>query len=367
MQFSERLRRLDDGSAAEAVYRGPRTVIDLTMANPTQANLPYAWDAIATAYAKAAQAPYVPEPLGMLSARKFFAKDGALPFLTASTSEAYSYVLKLLCDPGDHVLVQAPSYPLLDVLCALEGIERAAVPLHYDGMWHIDVGYMRSVCTPRTKAIFLVNPNNPTGSYVRQSEFDAIAALGLPIVLDEVFHPFAYAQEPPPLHCERGLLFRMSGLSKMCGLPQAKLAWTTVHGSPDLVRTALQKLELIGDAFLSASGPTMHAAADLFTATHAMRTALRARLLHNRAFLGEALLGTSLSLLHAEGGWYASIRLPKTCSDEVAARDLYLATGVRTHSGTLFGFGSMSVLVLSLLPPKEDFEAAIVRIVEHFA
>ena len=217
---------------ARQSYRG--TLLDLTNANPTKAEIAYPLDELAEIMSRAARAAYDPQPLGIATAREAVARelscDAADVVITASTSEAYSFLFKLLCDPGDAVLTAKPSYPLLEHLAALELIELQYFPLEFHKRWEIDPTRISEVLTDRTRAILVVNPNNPTGSYVTADEQDAIAKSGLPIISDEVFHPFPFDNPAPSFVRDDILTFTLSGLSKSAGLPHYKLGWIRVSG-----------------------------------------------------------------------------------------------------------------------------------------
>jgi aspartate/methionine/tyrosine aminotransferase len=318
---------------------------------------------------------YEPAPFGLASARAAVSalwRERGLEVppehvaLTASTSEAYAFAFKLLCDPGDQVLVPAPSYPLLEHLGALEGVELVPYRLGYDGAWFIDPHEVQRQRTSRTRAIVVVSPNNPTGTYLKRGELAALTALGLPIIADEVFGEYALAPDPrralSVLEAENGLVLALDGLSKAAALPQMKLAWMTLGGSPELVTAALGRLELILDAFLSASTPVQRALPELLSSRAVAADAIRARLAANLALLSRAVAGTPASLLPVEGGWYAVLRLPATLTDESWALRL-LDAGVLVQPGYFFDFGDEPHVVVSLLTPEASFVEGTVRLV----
>ena len=332
-------------------------ICDLTIANPTIAGLPYASDAILSAIADARSLRYEPDPLGLRSAREAIAAmDGADPdrvFLTASTSEAYTTVLRLLCEPGDDVLVPAPSYPLFGPLAELANVRAVPYPLAYDGAWHVDFSRLRT--TERTRAIFCVSPNNPTGSVLSQAELDRLSEFGLPIVVDEVFDAYRLG-DPTRARTDRVTMFRMGGLSKLALLPQMKLAWTIVSGpSSD---EAMRGLEWIGDAFLSVGTPVQHACARLIEATKPTREALIVRLRENLDHLRTKLEGTALTVLDVRGGWYACVRLPRTRTEEDWVL-LLLEAGLLVHPGHFFDFEDEAFVVLSLLAERHEFDRGV--------
>lgn len=368
--------------ALDAARAAGRSLYDLTVSNPTRAGLPYDDAAIMRALASPDTLDYAPDALGLLRAREAIANDlrahgvsgahAAHIVLTASTSEAYSFVLKVLCDAGDDVLAPEPSYPLLAHLAALEGVRLTPYPLRYDGDWHIDLDALARARGPRTRAILIVSPNNPTGSYVKRAELRAIAALGLPIVADEVFarYPLRAAQTAyvSAAHDAEVLTFAMSGLSKLAGLPQLKLAFTHVAGPAADVHAALQRLELVGDTFLSVSAPIAHALPALLDARVVTERAIHARVRHNYAAL-RALVGahSPATLLSAEAGWYACLRLPNVLSDEAWCLRFLADDGVVAQPGFFFDFADDAHIVVSLLTEEAVFDAGVVLLLSRVA
>ncbi len=348
-------------------------ILDLTESNPTRASLPYARDTILAALASPGALLYEPASFGLASARETVARHlGVLPgrvVLTASTSEAYAFLFKLLCDPGDEVLVPVPSYPLFEHLARLETVKAVPYRLAYDGAWHFDLDSVRSAVGPRTRAILLVTPNNPTGSYVKRTELAALAELGLPIVSDEVFAGYSLddrvdaVRASSALEAKGALVFALSGLSKLAALPQMKLAWITVGGEAAVVAPALARLEIIADAFLSVGAPVQHALPALIESRAAVTAAVVSRTRDNLAFLRRVLQGQAASVLEVEGGWYATLRLPRTRSEEQWAVSLLEQDGVYVHPGHFFDFESEAYLVASLLTPEAVFREGIERLV----
>jgi alanine-synthesizing transaminase len=387
MQFSARTSQHDVPNAlTEALARarratGQAALLDLTAGNPTAAGLPYASGAILNALADPRGLLYAPEPLGLASAREAVARDwagrgvaidAARIALTASTSEAYAVLFKVLCDPGDEVLVPAPSYPLLGFLAAFESVQLRTYPLVYAGRWHVDLDGLRAAITPRTKAIVVVSPNNPTGSYLGEDELEAMLELGLPIVSDEVFatYPLTVPEgRITSVACaERGLVFALSGLSKLAALPQMKLGWIGVAGDSELVARALARLELVLDAFLSVATPVQHALPVLLANRSVTEEAIRARTRANLALAREALKqAPSTRLLDVEGGWYAIVRVPETHTDEEWAIDLLEHARVHVQPGYFFDMDRGAYLVVSLLTPTEAFAEGMRRIAARAA
>lgn len=279
--------------------------------------------------------------------------------LSASTSEAYSWLLHLLCDAGDEVLVPCPSYPLLDELARLAGVSLAPYRLAYDGAWHVDLASLEAAVTPRSRAIVVVTPNNPTGSCLRRAELERIAGLGLPIVSDEVFAEYAYAADPgrvsTALEADGALVFALGGLSKSALLPQAKLAWTAVGGPESDARGALERLEIVADTFLSVGAPVQLALPRLLELGRPRREALLRRVVEGRRTLARELEGTPAGLLHAEAGWAALVRLPSTRTDVEWAALLAAEHGVLVHPGCLYELpaAAPTVVVSAIVHPDE--------------
>jgi len=354
-----------------------RPVLDLTVSNPTRAGIPYDEAAIVAAFADRSVLAYEPAPLGPLAAREWVAAElrsaGIASaraedlVLTASTSEAYAWIFKVLCDPGDEVLAPEPSYPLLAHLAALEGVQLVPYPLRWDGTWHLDLDALAHVRSPRTRAVVVVHPNHPTGSYVTRDELRALIALGLPIVSDEVFARYPLRDDPARVVSaaeDAGVLtFAMSGLSKLAGLPQMKLAFTHVAGPRDDVRAALARLELVGDTFLSVGAPVLAALPTLLAARAPTERAILARVRRNHAAL-HALTATNspLTPLRSEGGWYACVRLPRVLSEEAWALRLLETDGVLVQPGYFYDFADEAWVVLSLLTPEADFDEGLARL-----
>lgn len=386
MAFS---RRTDLHEAENALTRAlaaarvqGRAILDLTVSNPTTADLPYAREAILGALAAEGALVYAPDPLGMPTARAAVASELAAQgtpvpasrvAVTASTSEAYAALFKMLCDPGDEVLVPAPSYPLLGWLASFESVVLRPYPLVYAGRWHVDLGALRDAVTERTRAIVVVTPNNPTGSYLGREELDAMLDLGLPIVSDEVFARFPLGaipedRVPSVLVARRGLVFALAGLSKLAGLPQLKLGWIATSGDDALVAQAMARLELVLDAYLSVGAPVQHALSTILAARVTTTSAISGRTRQNLAHLRSALASApAASLLDVEAGWYAIVRVPETRADEAWAVSLLEDDGVLVHPGYFFDMHRGAHLVLSLLTPPATFEEGVARLVRRIA
>jgi aspartate/methionine/tyrosine aminotransferase len=353
-------------------------LLDLTESNPTRAGIPSPaglLDALALEPARR----YDPLPFGLRAAREAAAADFARRghpvgadqvVLTASTSEAYAYLFKLLADPGDDVLVPRPGYPLFDFLAALESVVVRSYELHWDGAWRIDPAALEEQVGPRTRAVVVVNPNNPTGAFLREGELAALQDLcarrSLALVSDEVFADFAFRPAPGRVASVVGdgpcLAFAMGGLSKSCGLPQLKLAWTAVCGPRDVRDDALARLEVVADTYLSVGTPVQVAAPSLLARREELQRPIADRVGANLAHVRERVAGTPATLLEPEGGWYAVLRVPATLTEEERVLRLLDAHDVLVHPGYFFDFPHEAFLVASLLTPAADLAAGLDRL-----
>ncbi|HEY0160160.1 MAG TPA: pyridoxal phosphate-dependent aminotransferase [Thermoanaerobaculia bacterium] len=354
--FSKRARwnvPLNELTRARRAHAGP--LLDLTESNPTRARIDYPLDELSEALARGARAPYDPDPRGLRSAREALAThlrcspDDLL--LTASTSEAYSFLFRLLTDPGDAILTATPSYPLLEHLASLELVRLLPFPLEFHRRWELhDV-------PAGGRAIVVVNPNNPTGSFVTAAEQDLLAARGLPIVSDEVFLDYPLEGTGASFVRDDVLTFTLGGLSKSAGLPHFKLAWIRVSGPGK--EEALEALELIADNFLSVATPVQAALPALLEIAPRIRAAISGRTRANLSFLRARFASLpSAQVLPVEGGWSAVIRVPRVMGDEELALAL-LARGVVVQPGYFFDFETDGYVVVSLLTPEETFAAGI--------
>jgi alanine-synthesizing transaminase len=350
--------------------------LDLTESNPTSAGIAYQRDLILEALASEGALIYEPKAFGLDSAREAvahelspFGVDASRVVLTASTSEAYAFLFKLLCDAGDDVLVPQPSYPLFELLARFEAVRLTPYRLSYDGEWHIDLDSLRRAKGPRSRAVLVVNPNNPTGSFLKKEELTAITSLELPIVSDEVFAAYGMAGDArrvsSALEAKDALVFALGGLSKLAGLPQMKLAWIVAAGPGADVDAALGRLELIADSFLSVGAPVQHALPKLLGTREPAEAAIRDRTRHNLATLQTRMGDPSpISVLRVEGGWYATLRLPRTRSEERWVLD-FLEAGVYVHPGHFFDFAEEAYVIVSLLTRPEVFAEGIQRVHER--
>jgi aspartate/methionine/tyrosine aminotransferase len=360
-----------------------RTILDLTESNPTRAGFDYPRDLL-EALGDARGLTYDPSPFGLIGARSAVARDYArrgfrVPAeriaLTASTSEAYEFLFKLLADPGDEVLVPRPSYPLFDHLARLDQVVARPYDLDVTRAWRIDFDSIESGLTPRTRAILCVSPNNPTGSFVTTDELarlaDLAAPLGLALIADEVFAdyeltPGGRAGAGRILDREDVLAFSLGGLSKSVGLPQLKVAWIAATGPASLVAAALDRLELIADTYLSVSTPGQLALADMLERGTVVRQQIAGRVAGNYARLVDHHLSTpACRVLPSAGGWYVVLEVPSGQSEERLVLDLLENEGVLVHPGYFFDFPRESYLVVSLLVRHTQFAEGIERILRH--
>ncbi len=350
--------------------RSGRPLLDLTESNPTWVGLSMPVEEIREALADVRALRYEPSPFGSRQAREAVAAyhGGAVPpdriVLTASTSEAYAMLFKVLADPGDRVLVPAPSYPLFDYLAGLEGVEIVPYPCLFDGDgWIVDLPAVEERIDGRTRAILVVSPNNPTGAMLRPEEADRLLTLGadrgLALIADEVFADHAFRDAPARVRSVAGrsesLVFVLRGLSKTCLLPQLKAAWIAVSGPADLVADALARLEVVADTYLSVNTPVQIALPRLLALRGVIQAPLAARLAANRATLERTVTGSAATALPADGGWSAVVRVPRHPGEEERVLRLLSCDGVWAHPGFFFDFPSEAFLVVSLLGPEEEF------------
>jgi alanine-synthesizing transaminase len=363
----------------DALRASGRPHLDLAESNPTRVGL--AWDPaeLAAVLADRRVATYEPTPAGLPEAREAVAEylaargapvDAGRILLTASTSEAYALLFKLLCDPGDEVLVPAPAYPLLDLLADLEAVRLVRYPLRDEGGWHLDLAALEAAIGPRTRAVIVVSPSNPTGSVHDAAELAALdrlcAANDLALLGDEVFADTAIGRCPSVVAGRReALAFHLAGLSKICGLPQLKAAWIAAAGPEARVGPALARLEVVADAYLSVSGPAQLALAPLLARRERFLAPLRARLAANRATLA-GLRDAPVSALPSAGGWTAVLRTGQTVDEEALCLAL-LADGAVVQPGFFYDFERQGHLVVSLLPPPHAFAQGIGRVIARCA
>ena len=364
--------------ALEAHRRRGKPLFDLTNSNPTTCGFLYPEERLFGAMRNRRALRYEPESKGLRSTREAIAGyyrewpgfsgsqtrvDPEQIVITSGTSEAYNYVFRLLCEAGDEVLVPAPSYPLFDYLADLADVRPVPYRLFYDQGWQIDFAGLESALTKRSKAVIVVHPNNPTGSFVKDGEAQRLAEIcarrGMAIVADEVFLDYADGREPQSTfaHGSAALTFAFSGLSKVSLLPQMKIAWIVVSGPEGLATAAMQRLDVIGDTYLSPSTPAQLALPAMLAARDELQEQMRQRLSSNLAFLDSVLQrGGVVTRLKCEGGWYAVLRVPVTGSDEDLATALLEKCDVLVHPGHFFDFAGDGYLIVSLIVREDEFQ-----------
>ena len=401
MRFAARTDFGDPESAygealREARIRGGLT--DLTVSNPTRCGFDYPADRLLPPLADPQILQYDANPLGLRSAREAVSKlyaevyrSEVLPghlLLAASTSEAYSYLLRLFCEPGDAILVPSPSYPLFDLLARLHDVELIPYPLVYHDGWQIDPASLAAAVTPRTRAMVAIHPNNPTGHYCSPADREALHAVArehsLPLIVDEVFldYPVEASQaegdgcptfaklrwdQPDSAAQTSVLTFLLGGISKLLAMPQMKLAWTAVCGPADQVEAAMQRLEVIADTFLSVGTPPQVALPAWLEERSGLQHQILSRIRTNLSSVDRLLGGSVISRLQVEGGWAVVLRVPALETDTDLAIRLLRDHGLAVHPGSFYGFPQSGWLVLSLLPETDRFEAGLERLLYAFA
>jgi alanine-synthesizing transaminase len=359
-------------------------VLDLTESNPTTCGFIHSSSNLLDAGSLQRSALYEPDPKGLFSARLAISdwykrQNIAVPperiILASSTSEAYSFLFRLLCDVGDTVLVPKPSYPLFDYLARLNDILTHEYRLGYDGEWHIDFPSIEDALSSNADALILVHPNNPTGSFVKKNEQARIISeartRNIPIIVDEVFSAFWFAGDERRAGSFAGtdstLTFTLNGLSKLLGLPQMKLAWIVVSGPDEECAKAVQRLEVIADTYLSVGTFVQQNVPRLLNDSEAMTEQILTRTRGNHEFLKAACAaGSPATLFHCEGAWNAVLRLPEKKSDEEWSFELLQSAGVLTHPAHLFDIEVKSCVVVSLLPEQGVFAEGVRRILAAF-
>jgi aspartate/methionine/tyrosine aminotransferase len=372
--------------ALDAHRRAGRELLDLTASNPTTVGLEYREEVLLHALSNREALRYEPQPKGLLAAREaiggYYAERGS-PInaddliLTTSTSEAYSFVFRLLCDPGDAVLVPSPSYPLFDFLAEIQDVKLVPYELVYDHGWQIDfTSLARGIerADAHCRAVLVVHPNNPTGSYVKLRESEELnricAENDLAIIADEVFLDYSLSEQRPVTFSANDtvLTFTLSGLSKISALPQMKVAWIAVSGPPTLKSSALSRLEVIADTYLSMNAPIQLAVPTMLEERHSIQSQLMQRVRENLEELDSQLARQKLCRrLDVEGGWYAILRVPATGSDEDLAIALLQNKGVLVQPGHFYDFAADGHLVVSLITALDTFRSGITRLLEFLA
>jgi aspartate/methionine/tyrosine aminotransferase len=380
-------------------------IVDLTESNPTRCGFIVDAERVLAALANPLSLTYEPDPRGLLYARQAVARyygDRGVSvhpeqiFLTTSTSEAYSHIFRLLANPGDNILVPRPSYPLFEYLARLNDVELVPYQLNYDLGWQIDGPALASRLDTHSRAVLVVHPNNPTGSFVCRDELtlliDCCRKQPLALIADEVFADYTFTRWATPSLSpandtaafnagarsqdrvlsfaaeSRALTFTLSGLSKISALPQMKLAWVVVNGPEELLPAALARLEIIADTYLSVSAPLASAVPELLELRHQVQPQILRRVQQNLRWVDERLSrGCSVSRLETEGGWYLILRLPAVRSDEDWAIELLRGEGVLVHPGHFYDFPGEGHVVLSLLPFPELFQEGMLKVLARSA
>ena len=377
------LQRNKLGEALARHRAAGKPLLDLTASNPTKCGFRHDADAILRSLANPASLAYEPQAQGLEAARQavagYYAERGhrvAIEdiVLTTSTSEAYSFVFRLLCDPGDEILVPAPSYPLFDFLADLQDVKLVRYPLIYDYGWQVDFGALERAISQRTRAAIVVHPNNPTGHFCsaqEAAEWNKICSRHeMAVIADEVFLDFSLRASPPRSFVADGklLTFTLSGLSKISGLPQMKFAWLVTSGPAEVKSQALARLDVITDTYLSLNAPVQHAASALLDQRRAFQEQLMERVRRNLAELDNQLAAQrSCSRLEVQGGWYAVVSVPRMRADEEVATELLTHEGVYVHPGHFYDFPTEGYMVVSLITPLKEFGKGIQALLKIFA
>jgi alanine-synthesizing transaminase len=370
--------------ALEETRASGQKILDLTISNPTEAGVRPDSERVLAALANQEAMHYDPQPRGLLGAREAvcryyresheaFDLDPERLILTTSTSEAYSYVFRLLCNPGDEILVPKPSYPLFEFLVDLADVKLVPYPLLYDHGWQIDFDSLYKAASARSRAVILVHPNNPTGYYVSAAETSALNAFcrdyNLALIVDEVFLDYSHDGAPRASFVTNtdSLTFTLSGVSKISALPQMKFAWVAASGPQEMVVEAGARLEIIADTFLSMNAPVQLAASVLLDQRKKIQPILLDRLRVNLAELDGQLAGCpSCTRLLVEGGWYVVLRVPVMESDEDLAIRLLREASVSVHPGHFYDFPNEGHLVLSLITEPVYFCEGVARLLRLF-
>ena len=356
-----------------------KPVIDLTESNPTRCGFHFEVEKILGALRHPASMNYDPVPQGLLAARNavvdyYRSRNCAVNvndiFLATSTSEAYSFLFRTFCNPGDEVLIPQPGYPLFNFLADIQDVATVPYPLIYDYGWQIDFQALRRAITPRTRTIVVVNPNNPTGHFSKPDDMDRLNQIclegDLAIIADEVFLDFSLGKDIPPTFASnnKALTFTMSGLSKISGLPQMKVAWLIATGPEALKQQAIARLEMIADTYLSMNTPMQLALPVLLELRHNFQPQCIARTRNNLAQLDKLLATQELcSRLNLEGGWYAVVKVPVTRGDDDLTLELLNTHGVYVHPGHFYDFPVDGYLVVSLITLEQPFATGIEALV----
>ena len=384
--FADRTNwNLDTNRLSEALARHRairRPLLDLTASNPTECGFDYDRPAIMRALSDADALDYKPDPKGLETARQavaayYAARSNEVSieniFLTTSTSEAYSFVFRMLCNPGDELLIPTPSYPLFEFLADIQDVRLVRYPLVYDYDWQIDFHALEQAITSRTRGAIVVHPNNPTGHFCKPEDLtrlnEVCSARQMALIADEVFLDFVLTGAQPLSFATNtgALTFTMSGLSKISGLPQMKTAWLITTGPEHLRKQALARLEVIADTYLSMNAPMQLATPVFLEQRRGFQKQLMTRVRRNLSELDRQLAGQkSCSRLRMEGGWNTVLRVPATRSDEELAIELLATRDVYAHPGHFYDFPSNGYLIVSLITPEPEFAKGIERLLSIF-
>jgi alanine-synthesizing transaminase len=373
VKFSNRTEWEFEPNALATAVAGRRRrgepILDWTLSNPTHCGFPYPAKEIRAALASPAALQYEPDPQGVLESRgaisAWYARQGVkldpgALFLTAGSSEAYSWLFRLLCNAGDEVLIPKPGYPLFDDLARLNDVHLVPYRCRYDGLWHLDLETVRRGVSDRTRAIVVIHPNNPTGNYLSALEREALCRLAdehdLALIADEVFWTFSFEEKipAPSLHgAEAPLTFMINGLSKLAGLPQMKLGWMALSGEPGRVGEATKRLAMIGDTYLSVNTPVQAGLGRILEGSSVLAGAIRRRAAANYRTMVTRLEDEPITLMTSQGGWNAILRMPGHRPDEEWALQLLQEFGLLTYPGHFFDLEGGVFLVVSLIVEEE--------------
>jgi alanine-synthesizing transaminase len=357
-----------------------KRILDWTISNPTRCSFAYDREAITRGLTHPSIFTYAPDPAGALAARQHLAEFLRIQqpairperlLLTASSSEAYSHLFRLLCNPGESVVVPKPGYPLCDDLAQLNDLALQSYRMYYAGSWHVDEKSVRQAITSSTRALVVIHPNNPTGNFLSVDEQTMIGRIareyGLAIIADEVFLAFPFDKERVAQSCahiDAPLVFTLNGLSKFAGLPQMKLGWIAVHGDDEWAARAVERLEMIADTYLSVNTPVQTALPEILCSAAGVGEQIRLRVGENYKILRQEMAGTAVSVLHAEAGWNAILQLPRIRTDEEWALHLLQRNSLLVYPGHFFDLETDGCIVVSLLPEADAFRKCCAKLLE---
>lgn len=359
------------------------SIIDLTESNPTKVGLNYSCEKTLKPLYNIKNLEYSPDPKGLLDAResicKFYEKNGVFLepenlLLTSGSSDAYNYIFRLITNPGDEILVSAPSYPLLSYLSQLNDINLKYYKLIYDGEWHIDFDSVKKSLSPRTRIFVCINPNNPTGSYIKRDEYEQISEIALQnnlvIISDEVFWDYNIISDMSSIisfsNCHDVPTFTLNGISKLLALPQMKLGWIVINGPASFRLSAMNRLELISDTFLNVNIPSQNALSKWFETMQNVFNELSERIRKNYDYLLNNInTNIPLQLFNVEGGWNAILRLPNIYKDEEWVEIFLKKSGVYVHPGYFYDFEYESCIVLSLIINPSKFQEGVNNLIDQ--